>query len=96
MYRGLQLDGTCSGEHGVGISKIDYLVSELGPDTIDLMHTIKLALDPYELLNPGKLFTKEAIETGRQRVLDGTSREYYPFPPKDNETNAATSTPETK
>ena len=96
VYRGLQLDGTCSGEHGVGISKIDYLVSELGPDTIDLMHTIKLALDPYELLNPGKLFTKEAIETGRQRVLDGTSREYYPFPPKDNETNAATSTPETK
>lgn len=83
VYRGLELEGTCTGEHGVGVSKIDYLVSELGTDTINLMHTIKMALDPYELLNPGKLFTQSATEKGRLKELNGTSRDYKRFPPRD-------------
>lgn len=84
VFRGLELGGTCTGEHGVGVSKINYLVAELGTDTINLMHTIKMALDPYELLNPGKLFTKEATEAGLLKELDGTSRDYKWFPPRDN------------
>lgn len=83
VYRGLELGGTCSGEHGVGVSKIDYLVAELGSDTVNLMHTLKLALDPYELLNPGKLFTKEAVEKGIEKELLGTARAYTPFPAQD-------------
>lgn len=83
VYRGLELEGTCTGEHGVGTGKIDYLVAELGTDTINLMHTIKMALDPYELLNPGKLFTKEAMEKGLEKELKGTSRAYERFPPID-------------
>lgn len=71
-YRGLALEGTCSGEHGVGVGKVDYLVAELGTDVINLMHTIKLALDPLELLNPGKVFTKAAIERGLEKEKNGT------------------------
>lgn len=71
-YRGLALEGTCTGEHGVGVGKVDYLVGELGTDVINLMHTIKMALDPYELLNPGKVFTKEALQRGLEKENNGT------------------------
>lgn len=71
-YRGLALDGTCTGEHGIGMGKVDYLVDELGTDVISLMHTIKLALDPFELLNPGKVFTKDALERGLEKEKNGT------------------------
>lgn len=84
VYRGLELGGTCTGEHGVGASKIEYLAAELGVETVNLMHTIKLALDPYELLNPGKLFTKEATERARVKELEGTTRQYSRFPPKED------------
>ncbi|KAI9769434.1 MAG: hypothetical protein M1840_004136 [Geoglossum simile] len=43
------------GEHGVGLGKKEYLAKELGPDTIGVMRSIKRALDPYWLLNPGKI-----------------------------------------
>jgi D-lactate dehydrogenase (cytochrome) len=62
VYNGLALEGTCTGEHGVGAGKLDYLADELGADAIGIMRTIKLALDPHELLNPGKIFTKESIQ----------------------------------
>ncbi|ANB11813.1 Dld1p [Sugiyamaella lignohabitans] len=62
VHKGLELEGTCTGEHGIGAGKVHYLVEELGPDAVQLMRTIKLALDPNELLNPGKIFTKEALE----------------------------------
>lgn len=45
-----------TGEHGVGIGKREYLVHELGPGTVKLMKTIKHALDPEGLFNPGKLY----------------------------------------
>jgi len=53
----LAMDGTCTGEHGVGLHKIDYLIEEHGDDTIDLMRRIKVAFDPDGIFNPGKIFT---------------------------------------
>jgi D-lactate dehydrogenase (cytochrome) len=44
-----------TGEHGVGIGKKDYLVDELGIGTVELMKTIKRAIDPLGLFNPGKV-----------------------------------------
>ena len=52
----LSLDGTCTGEHGIGLHKIGFLLEEAGEDTVDLMRRIKLALDPQNILNPGKIF----------------------------------------
>ena len=51
----LSMDGTCTGEHGVGLHKMDFLAQEAGPDALDLMKTIKRALDPLNILNPGKI-----------------------------------------
>jgi D-lactate dehydrogenase (cytochrome) len=54
--RALAMEGTCTGEHGVGQGKQKYLVKELGNDTLDVMRGIKLALDPKGIMNPGKIF----------------------------------------
>ena len=56
VRRALAMDGTCTGEHGIGIGKQDWLVEELG-DAVDIMRTIKRALDPQDLFNPGKIFS---------------------------------------
>ncbi len=50
----LELDGTLSGEHGVGLEKRDYIYKELGPTEISLMHQIKKVFDKNSILNPGK------------------------------------------
>ncbi len=55
VHRAIALDGTCTGEHGVGIGKRDYLYEELGEGTVELMKTIKKAIDPLNLFNPGKV-----------------------------------------
>ena len=52
----LDLGGTMSGEHGVGLSKAPFIEQELSPDQIGVMKSIKLALDPNNILNPGKMF----------------------------------------
>jgi D-lactate dehydrogenase (cytochrome) len=57
VARALDMDGTCTGEHGIGLGKQDWLVRELGVDGVDMMRTIKRALDPKNLFNPGKIFT---------------------------------------
>lgn len=51
----ISMDGTCTGEHGIGQGKRPYLVRELGQGTVDVMAAIKRALDPDNLLNPGKI-----------------------------------------
>src|SRR5579871_4463827 len=55
VQRALAMEGTCTGEHGIGIGKQAYLRQELGEDVIDLMRDIKNVLDPENLLNPGKV-----------------------------------------
>jgi len=52
----LSMDGTCTGEHGVGLHKIGFLEEEAGDDALDLMRRIKRALDPDDIMNPGKIF----------------------------------------
>ena len=54
VERALRFGGTCSGEHGVGIGKLSYLAAEHG-EGLDVMRAIKRALDPQNLMNPGKL-----------------------------------------
>ncbi|WP_445192417.1 FAD-binding oxidoreductase [Sphingomonas sp. Tas61C01] len=56
VKRALAMDGTCTGEHGIGLGKQDWLVEELG-DAVDVMRTLKRALDPRDLFNPGKIFS---------------------------------------
>jgi len=53
--RALDFGGTCTGEHGIGIGKQQYLEREFGSEAIALMRTIKAAVDPNNILNPGKL-----------------------------------------
>ena len=54
VERALRFGGTCTGEHGVGIGKLKYLQAEHG-DAVDVMRAIKRAIDPDNLMNPGKL-----------------------------------------
>ncbi len=53
--KALSLDGTITGEHGIGIHKKDYLIKQ-HPDNIPVMKSIKNALDPNNIMNPGKIF----------------------------------------
>ena len=56
VQRALSLEGTCTGEHGIGNGKIAFLEQELG-DAVPLMRAIKQTLDPQGLMNPGKIFS---------------------------------------
>ncbi len=63
----LSLEGTISGEHGVGITKAPYLEKELSGGAILLMQRIKTAFDPNNILNPGKIFPNERNYTGQKK-----------------------------
>jgi D-lactate dehydrogenase (cytochrome) len=55
MRRALAMDGTCTGEHGVGLHKVPLLAEEFGDPAVDLMRRLKAAWDPLNILNPGKV-----------------------------------------
>ena len=57
VARALALGGTCTGEHGVGLHKMGFLVDEAGVGAVAMMRTIKQALDPDNIMNPGKVFS---------------------------------------
>ncbi len=57
VQRALRLGGTCTGEHGIGLHKMDFLVDEAGEGAVQMMRTLKKALDPKNILNPGKIFS---------------------------------------
>ncbi|BHH86036.1 FAD-binding oxidoreductase [Desulforhopalus sp. 52FAK] len=61
----VRLRGSISGEHGIGTSKAKYMSMELNKETIEYMQRIKTALDPLNILNPGKIFTEEAPQSGK-------------------------------
>lgn len=69
VTRALKMEGTVTGEHGVGYGKKGYLRQEVNPETIDTMRKIKMALDPYRILNPDKIFdidpTDEIIQKAK-------------------------------
>ena len=68
VERTLKAGGTCSGEHGVGVGKKEYLKQQYDKETIGVMRSIKRALDPMNIMNPGKIFDWEEQEEDREEI----------------------------
>ncbi|KIJ64816.1 hypothetical protein HYDPIDRAFT_111420 [Hydnomerulius pinastri MD-312] len=62
VERAIKMEGTCTGEHGVGIGKREYLYAELGEGTVELMRSIKKTIDPLGLFNPGKVYPDKKMK----------------------------------
>lgn len=56
VARAIALEGTCTGEHGIGLHKQGFLLDETGEEAVTLMRAVKAAMDPLGILNPGKVF----------------------------------------
>ncbi|NYT63988.1 FAD-binding protein [Alcaligenaceae bacterium] len=60
VERAIQMEGTCTGEHGVGLHKMEFMLAEHGRDALDLMSSLKNAFDPNNIMNPGKIIPAAA------------------------------------
>ena len=58
----LSMGGTLTGEHGIGMAKMKYLKDEIGESGLNLMRTMKDALDPHHILNPGKMVPAREVQ----------------------------------
>ena len=67
VEKAIDLGGTATGEHGIGLGKREFLETEHGPESVEAMRRLKRAFDPRDTLNPGKLFP-ETIDSGRVRL----------------------------
>ena len=56
VKRAIDMQGTCTGEHGIGLHKQGFLIDEAGAGAVEMMRTLKRALDPKNIMNPGKIF----------------------------------------
>jgi D-lactate dehydrogenase (cytochrome) len=68
VKRAVEMEGTVTGEHGVGMVKRDYLPHELGQPTVDAMRQMKRAFDPLCLLNCDKIFRMVEPQRGEVRA----------------------------
>ena len=59
VRRAIAADGTCTGEHGVGLHKMQFMAEEHGDNALELMRSLKHAFDPNNILNPGRSFPGE-------------------------------------
>ncbi|PWA80685.1 FAD-linked oxidases family protein [Artemisia annua] len=83
VHAALSMEGTCTGEHGVGTGKVKYLEKELGKENLRTMKKIKDVLDPNGIMNPGKLIPPHICLVGgkdsKEHVVKGS---YKPIPPE--------------
>jgi glycolate oxidase len=73
LERCIEMGGTITGEHGVGVEKLDQMCSQFDPNTREAFVAVKRAFDPAQLLNPGKVIPTlhRCAEYGRMRVSSG-------------------------
>lgn len=67
VRRAIDMEGTCTGEHSIGWGKKESLLREVGPETVEVMRTLKGALDPLWIMNPGKIMDVPWMENDSQR-----------------------------
>eukprot|EP00467_Chlorarachnion_reptans_P005942 CAMPEP_0114512752 /NCGR_PEP_ID=MMETSP0109-20121206/15162_1 /TAXON_ID=29199 /ORGANISM="Chlorarachnion reptans, Strain CCCM449" /LENGTH=268 /DNA_ID=CAMNT_0001692495 /DNA_START=1875 /DNA_END=2682 /DNA_ORIENTATION=+ len=69
IKRAISMGGTCTGEHGIGAGKISYLAQEHGDEAMKCMAALKMALDPDNILNPGKIMMKDFLQNDLNNYL---------------------------
>lgn len=79
VRRAIEMDGTCTGEHSIGWGKKQSLLLEVGPETVEVMRTLKGALDPLWIMNPGKIMDVPWMKDNDQR-----KGEHIGYVPKAN------------